>query len=167
MKTLQSRGGTPADGPSEQQWWRSSTPLFAAGGAAIVAGGLAAAVTGPTEWGHGSWTAAFLVLVMGVAQIGLGAGQARLAAAPPSMDLAVRQCALWNGGGLAVIAGTLLTAPVAVSIGSAALFAALGLSAFAVRRTGEKSALLLLYRTLLIVLLVSIPIGTALAWVRH
>ena len=63
----------PTD-PTGAHHWRRSLPLFTAGGASVVAGGMAAAVTGPMQWGHGSWVAAFLVLVAGAAQIGIGAG---------------------------------------------------------------------------------------------
>lgn len=142
--------------------------MFAAGGVSIVTGGLVAAVTGPTEWAHGSWVAAFLVLVAGAAQIGIGAGQAHLAAATPSLTFTALECVLWNAGCVTVVAGTLLASPVTVSAGSTLLVATLAMSAVAVRPSRrERSALLLLYRAMLAVLLVSIPIGIALAWSRH
>jgi len=128
---------------------------------------LIAAVSGLSAWDHGSWVAAFLVLVTGVAQIGLGLSQAQLAAFAPTVGFTAVECALWNGGCLAVVAGTLLSNPVTVTIGSALLVATLGMSTFAVRGSGSQPLLLVLYRALLIVLLVSIPSGTALAWARH
>ena len=45
----------------------------------VVAGGLVAAVTGPLRLEHGSWAAAYLVLVGGVAQGALGIAQYFLA----------------------------------------------------------------------------------------
>ena len=156
-----------SDDLAASQRWRPSAPLFAAGSVSIIAGGLAAAVSGPIEWNHGSWVAAFLVLVTGAGQIGLGAGQARLAPVAPSVGFTAVECALWNSGCLIVISGTLLSNPTAVSIGSGLLVAALGMSTFEVRGTGGQPLLLLLYRGLLIVLLASIPIGTALAWTKH
>lgn len=153
--------------PTTSQRWRPSAPFLAAGSVAIVAGGLAAAVTGPTNWDHGSWVAAFLVLVTGVAQIGIGAAQAQLAPFASSIRFAARQCVLWNAGCLAVIAGTLLSNPLTVSVGGGLLLAALGMSAYAVRGAGDQVVLRGLYRALLIVLLASIPIGIALAWTRH
>lgn len=142
--------------------------MFAAGGVSIVAGGLIAAVTGPTGWDHGSWVAAFLVLVAGVAQIGVGAGQAQLAPAGPALAFTAVECVVWNASCATIIAGTLLSSPVTVSIGSALLVAALGMSMLAVRGSGGQPRLLLWsYRVLLIVLLVSIPIGIALSWTRH
>ena len=139
--------------------------MFTAGGASVVAGGMAAAVTGPMQWGHGSWVAAFLVLVAGAAQIGIGAGQAHLGLHPPSATFIAVQCATWNTGCALVIVGTLISRPVIVFVGSAPLVAALGMSAVGLRATrARRSVLSLLYRLLLSVLLASIPIGLALAW---
>ena len=50
----------------------SALGLLVAGAASIVLGGLVAAVTGPLELEHGSWAAAYLVLVSGVAQWVMG-----------------------------------------------------------------------------------------------
>lgn len=142
--------------------------MLAAGGASIVAGGLVAAVTGPTGWDRGSWVAAFLVLVAGVAQMGVAAGQAQLAHNATAVAFTAVECVLWNAGCMTIIAGTLLSSPLTVSIGSTLLVAALGMSTFTVRGSGGQPPLLLwLYRVLLIVLLTSIPIGIALAWTRH
>lgn len=142
--------------------------LFAAGGVSIIVGGLVAAVTAAADWDHGSWVAAFLVLVAGVAPIGVGAGQARLARTAVSGAFAGAQCVAWMAACAVIIAGTLLSSPVTVSIGSAALLAALGMSLFAVRGAGGQRRLLrLAYRSLVIVLLVSVPIGVTLSWMRH
>ena len=154
--------------PARREPWRSHAALFAAGGVSIITGGLVAAVTGPTEWVHGSWVAAFLVLVAGAAQIGIGAGQSHLAAATPSVGFTALECVLWNAGCATVVAGTLLASPVTVTTGSTLLVATLVMSAVAVRPSRrQRSALLLLYRAMLAGLLVSIPIGIALAWTRH
>ena len=152
--------------PTISSRWRSSAPLLVCGAASIVAGGLAAAVTGPTDWDHGSWVAAFLVLVGGVAQIGIAAGQSELTPSPPTPRFAALECALWNVAGLTVIAGTLLASPLTVTIGSVVLVAALVLATVAVRGAG-RSWLLLPYRALLVLLLVSTPIGIALSWARN
>ena len=72
------------------QRWSSIVPMLAAGGVSIVAGGVVAAVTGPTDWDHGSWVAAFLVLVAGVAQLGVGAGQAQLVPVAPTVSCSSR-----------------------------------------------------------------------------
>lgn len=57
---------------------KTAASLLFTGGISIVAGGLVAAVTGPTNWDRGAWVANFLVLVAGVAQIGIDASQAHL-----------------------------------------------------------------------------------------
>lgn len=158
---------TAAD-PSVAQRWRSNLPLLVAGGASVVAGGLAAAVTGPTRWTEGSWVAAFLVLVAGVAQLGIAAGQAYLTGAAPSAAFVAAQCAMWNLGCAAVITGTLLGSPLIVSAGSAPLLVVLVTSMIAARRRPTPhSVAAFAYRLLLLVVIASIPIGIALSFARH
>jgi hypothetical protein len=140
--------------------------MFVSGGVAIIAGGLTAAVTGPTGWERGSWVAAFLVLVAGVAQIGLGVGSALLTAQQTFARLAGAGCALWSIGCVVVIAGTLASSPVAVTVGSAPLFAVLVMSIASIG-SAQRSHIALAYRALLTVLLVSLPVGIALAWLRQ
>lgn len=153
---------------SEAQRWRSNTPMLIIGGVWVIVGGLVAALTGPTGWDRGSWVAAFLVLVAGAAQIGLAAGQARLNDAALTIRFASVECVLWNVGCATVVVGTLLSNPAAVSIGSVLLLGALAMSVMAFRGTsGRPGAMLGLYRGLLVVMLVSIPIGIALSWTRH
>jgi hypothetical protein len=147
--------------------WRPSVPLFVAGGVSIIAGGLTAAVTGPTGWERGSWVAAFLVLVAGAGQIGIGVGQSQLTSTPLSVRSGAGACVLWNSGCALVIAGTLLSSPVAVTLGGAPLVAVLVMAATSVRGGARRSHLALAYRAFLIILLVSVPVGLALAWARN
>lgn len=164
----ESHGAATSAESTTTQRWRSTVPMLAAGGVSIVAGGLVAAVAGPTDWDHGSWVAAFLVLVAGVAQIGVGAAQAQLAPVAPTVGFAAVACVLWNAGCMTIVTGTLLSNQVAVSIGSTLLAAALAMSTFALRGSGiQPRQFLLPYRVLLLVLLTSTPIGIALAWTRH
>lgn len=144
----------------------SVVPFLVVGTIAIVGGGLAAAVTGPTEWSDGSWVAAYLVLVVGVAQIGLGVGQATLAAAPPADRRLVTQLVLVNGGSLAVIVGTLATMPIVVTVGGLVLVTGLITFVLTPRRPDGPQWVRLGYLAILTVLIVSIPVGLALAWVR-
>ncbi len=111
--------------------------------------------------------AAFLVLVGGVAQIGLAVGQAGLAARPLRSRTELVECVLWSGGCLTVICGTLVSSPVAVAIGSGPLVATLAISSQAVRRPVGHPLLTLAYRILVVILLASIPLGVALAWMRR
>ncbi len=147
-------------------WWRTIVPMVILGSGSIVGGGLVAAVTGPTEWANGSWVAAFLVLVAGVAQLGLAAGQVAFGSLP-SPQVGIIKAVLWNIGCVAVIIGTLATSPITVAFGSVPLLAVLVVSLVASRGVTRWPMTALLYRALLGVLTVSIPIGIALAWIRR
>lgn len=143
-------------------------PVAAVGTVAIIAGGLAAAVTRPAGWSDGSWVAAYLVLVTGVGQIGLGVGQSLLAQRPSRARLAA-QLVLLNAGSALVVLGTLVDQPPVVTAGGVVLVAGLVLFATAPRRDGRLDrvrGVLGLYLGLLAVLIVSIPIGLALSWIR-
>ena len=144
---------------------RGAGPPVVLGVASVILGGLVAAVTTPMGWQHGAWAAAYLVLVTGVAQIGLGLGQAMLAMPSPSPTLVVVQVSGWNIGSAAVILGTLAGTPAVVSVGGVLLVACLGLLVFGVRG-GRAGWLLWWYRGLVLLLLVSIPVGLVLSWLR-
>lgn len=135
------------------------------GVAAVVIGGLVAAVTTPAGWVHGAWAAAYLVLVTGVAQVGLFVGQAALATTPPSRTLVGTEVAGWNLGSAAVILGTVAGAPAVVTAGGVLLVICLGLLVYGVRG-GRGGGFLWPFRLLVLVLLVSIPIGLVLSWRR-
>lgn len=136
--------------------------LVGLGAVCVVLGGLVAAVTGPMGWAKGAWAAAYLVLVMGVAQYAMG----RMRAAGPGGDRAGWvQLAGWNLGSLLVIAGTLATTPLLVDLGSVLLVVALVL-ALRARVGGAPPAAMLAYRALLLVLAVSIPVGIVLSHLR-
>lgn len=143
------------------------TGFLAVGGIGVVAGGLVAAATGPLRLSLGSWVAAFLVLVVGVAQIGLGALQEGLAARPASDALVAGELVAWNGGAAAVIAGTLLDAPPLVDVGGVLMVLALVLVLLGVRgSSGSPHWAVWVFRALVAVLLVSVPIGLVLAQLR-
>ena len=151
---------------------RAAVPFTLAGTACTVAGGLVAAITATAPSEQGAWAAAYLVLVAGVAQVALGAGQAWLAPRPPSPRLLTAQFTGWNAGNAAVLAGTLLGVTSLVDAGGAVLAVALGMLVHGTRgaRAGGAGALaarrrwsLHVFRLLVVVLLVSIPIGLVLA----
>ena len=125
---------------------------------------------------HGSWAAAYLVLVAGVSQAGLGVGQAMLARRVPSRRVLNVELVTWNVGNAAVIAGTLLETTALVDVGGLVLLVTLVLMIRAVRGAGGGTAtaaeagavrpagwMLLTFRILVLVLLVTIPIGLVLA----
>lgn len=140
----------------------SARALTALGALGVVAGGLVAAVTGPMDWTKGSWAAAYLVLVVGVAQYVMG----RLRAADVTGDRAGWvQLAGWNLGSALVIGGTLVTTPLLVDGGSVLLVVALVL-ALRARVARVPAAAALAYRALLLVLAISIPVGMVLSHLR-
>lgn len=143
--------------------------LIAMGAGAVVLGGLVAAVTGPFGWEHGSWAAAYLVLVVGVAQYAMG----RMRPARPRPDRAGwAQVGAWNLGSLLVIGGTLVTTPLLVDLGSGLLVLALVLALRAAwpgqgaRRVRSSALVGHAYRAMLLVLAVSIPVGMLLSHLR-
>lgn len=148
-----------------------ATTMRAVGGVAILTGGIIAAVTGPLSLARGSWLAAYLVLVVGVAQYSMGSARRR-GQEVTGARLGWAQFGLWNAGCLAVMAGTLTSTVVPVWIGSAALLVAV-LTAFHVDRQPDDEAhprelfWTFSYRLLLVVLAVSIPVGVVLSVVRN
>jgi hypothetical protein len=142
-----------------------STGVFpACAGVLIVAGGGVAAVNSAAPFGHGSWLAAYLVLVGGVSQGVLGAGRLALHVPPLTRALSPAQFVLWNVGSLAVPAGVLSDAPTLVTAGSLALLCALAL--FAAEARGlrrEVRGRAVVYLAIATGLAVSVVIGSALA----
>lgn len=154
-------------------------PFAVLGGGCVIAGGLVAAATAPAPSVHGAWAAAYLVLVAGVAQIALGAGQALLAPIVPSRRWVLAQIGAWNAGNAAVLAGTLGGVTPLVDVGGTGLVIGLTLLVAAVRGTAVRGAAvrdvaarlgarwgcwpLYGFRLLVLVLAVSIPIGLILA----
>ena len=148
--------------------WPAARPFVVVGGMCTSAGGVVAALRRPTGFGHGSWLAAYLVLVTGVAQIALGAGQAWLAAAVPPARSTGRELVAWNGGAAGVVAGTLAGLPLLTTLGGWVSVVGLALFIGRVRRSGPVPRWApVVYRTVAAIVLVSIPIGLVLAWIRQ
>jgi hypothetical protein len=148
--------------------WPAARVFVVIGSVSIVAGGLVAAVTRPAGLELGSWLAAYLVLVAGVAQIALGVGQASLAQAPPPARTVRAEAWWWNVGAAATLAGSLTAMPVITTAGGAASIVALSLFFRGVHARGTGARRLLsLYRGVVAIVMVSTPIGLALAWIRH
>jgi hypothetical protein len=154
----------------------AALPFVVAGAVFVIAGGITAAVARPTGFELGSWVAAYLVLVGGVAQIALGLGQAWLARDAPTRRSVRAEVITWNAAVALTLAGTLVATPLLTTLGGLALVAALVLFLGGVRHAGSSSApsstpsstlARRLYRGVGVVVLVSTPIGLALAWIRH
>lgn len=145
----------------------AAVPFLVLGGTAIVAGGIVAAVARPTDFEEGSWLAAYLVLVGGVALIGLGLGQAMFAPRSPGRSTLTIQLAGWVVSSAAVVTGTLVSVPVITAVGGVVLLGVLVSFILSVRGSSGTGVVLWLYRAILVILVVSIPIGLVLAWQRH
>lgn len=141
-----------------------SAPFAALAGALIVAGGLVAAVNSAAPFAHGSWLAAYLVLVGGVSQVVLGLGRLALPMPAPSARLALVQFILWNVGSLAVPAGVLTGVTGLVLLGSVILLVALACFAVGARAWPRGArARVIAYHAVILALAVSVIVGSALA----
>ena len=139
---------------------------MAVGVAAIIAGGLVAAAVAHHPAEHPVWTSAYLVLVVGVAQIVFGAGQAWLPERLPSFGWLAGEWIGFNLGNAGVIAGTVLGSFPMVVVGTA-LFAA-GIAAFLLGTRGPmRSTWLLGYRLVLGLTFLSSLAGLALSLGAH
>lgn len=139
-------------------------PFVGVGTVCIVAGGVVAAVTAHSPTESGTWAVAYLVLVAGVAQIALGAGQALLAARTPPRYLVIAEAVLWNCANTGVLAGTLLGVEAIIDVGGGLLVVVLALFVHGARGAGGHARWLRsAYWLLVVALLVSIPIGLLLA----
>ncbi|HET9679141.1 MAG TPA: hypothetical protein VFP95_01115 [Gammaproteobacteria bacterium] len=108
--------------------YRAAVPFAIVAGLAIVAGGLIAATIAHNPTQPLVWMVAYLVLVVGVAQLGFGIGQAFLADDAPSTGRVRIQFVFFNAGNAGVIAGTLLEwFPL---VAASALFLAVALALF-------------------------------------
>jgi hypothetical protein len=151
-------------------WWAAAAPFAIVGVACVVAGGLISAAVASSPSENSSWAVAYLVLIGGVAQVALGVGQSRLAGTAPSRRILTAEFVCWNAGNAAVITGQLLGYPWVIDAGGAMLVAALALLFRGVRGstagTSAETWLLYAYRVILLIVLISIPIGLVLGHIK-
>ncbi|MDN5762063.1 MAG: hypothetical protein L0H41_07095 [Microlunatus sp.] len=138
------------------------TPFAGVGLAAVVAGGMIAAAVAHAPTEPLVWLVAYLVLIVGVAQAALGVGQHRLADRRLSPAWLWAEFALYNLGNAGVIVGTLLDLTLLVDVGGVLLVVAL-IGFLLGSRGAGKGALRWLYRILIVLLLISVPVGLVLA----
>lgn len=148
--------------------WPAARPFLLLGSVCIVLGGIVAAVTRPTGFVLGSWTAAFLVLVGGTAQIAFGVGQSWLSERPPHARRVRTEVVCWNAAVAATVVGTVAGAPFVTTGAGFTLMWVLGLFIATTSPSGSvRRSACVAYRALAAIVLVSIPIGLGLAWNRH
>jgi len=112
---------------------RAACPFIAIGLLAILVGGLVAAATARNPIPNLVWLVAYLVLIVGLAQMAFGLGQALFPEQPAGrMRIALRWL-LYNLGNIGVIAGTLAGSFVAVAVGTVLLLVALVLFLLAIQ----------------------------------
>jgi hypothetical protein len=143
---------------------RASAPFVTTGTACVVGGGLISAILAHDPTRHAMWVVAYLVLVGGVAQITLGLGQTLLANPTPTRATGATELLAFNAANVAVLAGTLMDREWLVDVGGVVLAAALLLFLRGVRRV-PASLPVMVYRTLIVFVLGSIPVGLVLAHV--
>lgn len=137
---------------------RTSRPFMVIGGLGIVGGGLVSAVTAGSPSYHASWAVAYIVLVVGAAQVALGVAQASLTRGTVPDRVVVGEALCWNLGNALVLIGTLIDVPALLYAGVVLLVAALVLFGAAIRH-GRHGVLLAVTWAVIVVLLVSMPVG--------
>lgn len=136
---------------------------YGAGVACIVLGGLVAAVAEPLQLDRGSWLAAYLVLVCGIAQSVMSIQQHLLATTPPARSWT--WLASWNSGNLLVIFGALARIPLLADLGGILLGYALAVALTRTRGANRRFRAIL-FRLAYAVLLASILVGLVLTHLR-
>lgn len=100
--------------------WFVYTALVVLAGAGLTAAAIAHAPSRQLVW-----MVAYLVLVAGLVQAALGAGQALLADSPPSAGRVIPTWIIFNAANAGVIAGTLASAAWLVGVGTLLFIAAM------------------------------------------
>lgn len=152
---------------SPAQRWIGATPAVVIGALGVIAGGFASAAGASSPTRHLAWAVAYLVLVVGVAQICLGLGQAVLGERAPGRSFTAVEVVAFNLGNAGVLVGTLRETPWLVDVGGVALIVALVGFMLGARGRAEPRWLRYLYWFVIVVLVVSIPVGLVLARVLH
>jgi len=146
---------------------KSAIPFLTLGGISLILGGVVSAASAGSPSYTSAWAVAYLVLVGGMAQLVLGTGQAELASKRLPAGLLAAEAALLNVSTVAVLLGTILTAPALTYAGAGLLLVTLVAFIWAVRGASQHLPWLLwAFRIMVVVLLVSAPIGLVIAHSR-
>ena len=141
----------------------TAVPFVLVASIALVGGGLISAAAAFSPSYHASWAVAYLVLVVGVSQLVLGLGQAILAPRPPTRRTVTLEWSAYNLGNAGVLLGTLVARPLLTVTGSVLLAVALVLLYSQAIGTDRSGWPLHIYRALLAILFISIPVGLLIA----
>lgn len=158
-----SRSGTP----TLKNVQRSAIPFLTLGGVSVITGGVVSAAAAPAPSYTASWAVAYIVLVAGVAQLVLGFGQAQLAPRQPSRRVVASEAVAFNLAHVAVLLGTIAGAVWVVDIGAGFIVFALALFIWSVRGAGGGNRWLLYgYRVMILIVLITAPIGVVIAHLK-
>ncbi len=152
---------------STQSAWThpTSRPFTILGTIGVVGGGLLSAVTAANPSYHASWAVAYIVLVVGVAQVTLGVAQTSLTGGTVRRRTVAWEAICWNLGNILVLFGTLTSIPALLYAGMVLLLAALALFAVAIRH-GRRGLLFAVTWVVIVMLLVSLPVGAIIQAIR-
>lgn len=155
-------GGDPGRVATSSAWLSPAVlPFAVAGAVGVIGGGLLSAALAPNASYHGSWAVAYIVLVIGVAQIMLGAGQAYVTDGAVSQPTVLAELTGWNLASVATVLGTVLDVTAVLYVGAVLQLAILTTFLYCVRN-GRRGAVLIIMRALIAIMLVSVPIGLVL-----
>ncbi len=156
----------PTHGSERLRGRYAAFPFLTVGVAAIILGGLFSAATARFASYHSAWFVAYLVLVVGIAQVGLGLGQWRFASKPLGVGVLFAELVIFNVGNAGVILGSLTSTPLWVDIGSVLLLVSLAMFGRMVWQPRQRGAMLLGYWALLVLLFLSVFVGLYFAHFR-
>lgn len=146
---------------------RTAIPFAVIAGISIIAAGFISAVTAFSPSYTASWAVAYLILVVGLAQLALGVGQAWLAAEPPSKSLLAAEVITFNLANMATLLGTLLVWIALVYVGAVLMIISLALFIWGTRIAKPGYAWIVYgFRTIIFILIVSAGIGLVIASVK-
>ncbi|MDN5790745.1 MAG: hypothetical protein L0H25_07745 [Micrococcales bacterium] len=145
---------------------RQVGPALVVAVASIIAGGLVAAATAQIPSERTSWATAYLVLVCGVGTLGLALGRAFLSPGRPSDIALAGEFGTWILGNALVLVGTLAELTWLLDLGGLLLVVALALVVVRIRRGPGPRWVRAGFTSLVVLLLVSVPVGLALARLR-
>jgi hypothetical protein len=146
---------------------RSAIPFAVIAGISIIAAGFLSAITAFSPGYTASWAVAYLILVVGVAQLALGVGQAWITEKAPSKGLIIAQIITFNLANAATIGGTVIASIALVYFGAALFIIALGLFLWGTRIVKSKSTFIVYgFRAIVVFLIVSAGVGLVIASVK-
>lgn len=146
--------------------WKVARAFVVTGMVAVVGGGMLAAGVAHNPLQYWVWMSAYLVLIVGVAQVVFGAGQAWLSGRLPSMGWVAGEWFVFNLGNAGVIAGAVLARFELVLAGTALFAIAIALF-LGGTHSGRRTGWLTGYRVVLGLVFASSLVGLVISATHH